>query len=449
MNKNRFTRIGFILAAAGSAVGLGNIWKFPYITGENGGGAFVMVYLLTVVFIGMSIFIAEVVLGSTVNKDSVTTLETLSPAGKKYWRYSGFSFVTGVIILSFYSIVVGWILNYIVIAATSLPSSVSEAETVFLGLLKEDIGSQLFYYTISFIIIAYTISKGIKKGIERLNNILMPALLVILLCMFFYSMTLDGFQQAVEFMFYPNFDKFHPSSIIIAVGHAFFTLSVGMATIMTYSASLGKEVNIVKASIAIVTLDTAIAIISGLIIFAIVYSAGQEPSKGPGLVFITLPAIFYEMGSMGNIIAIAFFIALAFASITSAVSVLEPTVMYLVERRGLSRVKATYGISIIFYILGLFALLSNTNEFSAALTFGSKNLFDWFDFITAAILMPIGGIFIAIFVGYVMDRQIIRNALVPYMGETFFKIWLIMIRYVAPLAVFVIMLNETGIIKFK
>jgi len=448
MKTNRFSRIGFILAAAGSAVGLGNIWKFPYITGENGGGAFVMVYLLTVLFIGMSIFIAEVVLGSTVNKDSVTTLETLAPKGKKYWKYSGFTFLTGVFILSFYAIVVGWILNYIVIAATSLPTNVSEAEVVFLGLLKEDITSQLIYYTIAFLIIAYTISKGVKKGIERLNNILMPALLIILIIMFFYSMTLDGFQQALDFMFYPNFEKFHTSSIIIAVGHAFFTLSVGMATIMAYSASLGKGVNIVKASIMVVTLDTLIAIVSGLIIFAIVYSAGQEPSKGPGLVFITLPAIFYQMGSIGNIMAIAFFIALAFASITSAVSILEPTVMYLVERRGMSRAKATYGISIIFYFLGAAALLSNTNEFSAALTFGSKNLFDWFDFVTAAILMPIGGIFIAIFVGYIMDKQVIREALIPYMGEMFFSIWLFIIRYVAPLAVLIIMLNETGILKF-
>ena len=448
MKINRFSRIGFILAAAGSAVGLGNIWKFPYITGENGGGAFVMVYLLTVLFIGMSIFIAEVVLGSTVNKDSVTTLETLAPKGKKYWKYSGFTFLTGVFILSFYAIVVGWILNYIVIAATSLPTNVSEAEVLFLGLLKEDITSQLIYYTIAFLIIAYTISKGVKKGIERLNNILMPALLIILIIMFFYSMTLDGFQQALDFMFYPNFEKFHTSSIIIAVGHAFFTLSVGMATIMAYSASLGKGVNIVKASIMVVTLDTLIAIVSGLIIFAIVYSAGQEPSKGPGLVFITLPAIFYQMGSIGNIMAIAFFIALAFASITSAVSILEPTVMYLVERRKMTRAKATYGISIIFYFLGAAALLSNTNEFSAALTFGSKNLFDWFDFVTAAILMPIGGIFIAIFVGYIMDKQVIREALIPYMGEMFFSIWLFIIRYVAPLAVLIIMLNETGILKF-
>ena len=447
MKTNRFTRIGFILAAAGSAVGLGNIWKFPYITGENGGGVFVMVYLLTVVFIGMSIFIAEVVLGSSVNKDSVTTIETLSPKGKKYWKYSGFTFLTGVIILSFYALVVGWIFNYIVMAVTSLPSSVSEAETVFLGLLKEDIYSQLFYYTLAFLIIAFTISKGIKKGIERLNNILMPALLIILLFLFFYSTTLDGFGQAIEFMFYPNFEKFHTSSIILAVGHAFFTLSVGMATIMVYSASLGKDVNIVKASITVVSLDTLIAIVSGIIIFAVVYSAGQEPSKGPGLVFITLPAIFYQMGSIGNLLAIAFFIALAFASITSAISILEPTVMYLVERKKISRVKATYGISVLFYILGLFALLSNTTAFSEALTFGSKNLFDWFDFVTASIMMPIGGIFVAIFVGYIMDRQRIRDVLVPYMGEKFFALWLVLIRYVAPIAVFLIMLNETGLVK--
>ena len=449
MNKNRFSRIGFILAAAGSAVGLGNIWKFPYITGENGGGVFVMVYLMTVIFIGMSIFIAEVLIGSTVHKNSVTTIETLAPEGKKYWRYSGFTFLTGIIILSFYAIVVGWIFNYIVIAATSLPSSVNEAQDVFLGLLKEDIFSQVFYYTLAFLIIAYTISKGIKKGIERLNNVLMPALLLILIFMFFYSMTLDGFKEAINFMFYPDFEKFHPSSIILAVGHAFFTLSVGMATIITYSASLGKNVNIVKASIVVVTLDTLIAIVAGIIIFAIVFSAGHEPSKGPGLVFITLPAVFYEMGAVGNIMAISFFIALAFASITSAVSILEPTVMYLVERRKISRLKATYGISAVFYLLGLVALLSNTNEFSAALTFGTKNLFDWLDFVTAAILLPLGGIVVALFVGYVVDRKVIRETLVPFMGEKFFAIWLFTIRYISPLAIIIVMLNETGILKFK
>ena len=172
MKTNRFSRIGFILAAAGSAVGLGNIWKFPYITGENGGGVFVLVYLLTVVFIGMSIFIAEVVVGSSTNKDSVSAIEILSPEKKKYWKYTGMTFITGIIILSFYSIVVGWILNYIVLSITALPTNVSEAQTAFLGLLKEDISSQVIYYSIAFLIIAYTISKGVKKGIEKLNNII-------------------------------------------------------------------------------------------------------------------------------------------------------------------------------------------------------------------------------------------------------------------------------------
>ena len=265
--------------------------------------------------------------------------------------------------------------------------------------------------------------------------------------MFIFSISFSGFGQAISFMFSFNIEKFHTSSIIIAVGHAFFTLSIGMATILTYAASTNKELNIFKASVWVVTLDTLIAIVAGIVIFAVIFSAGQEPSKGPGLVFITLPAIFYEMGAVGGVMAIAFFIALAFASITSAISILEPTVMYLVERRGFSRKKATYSISTIFYLLGILALLSNTESFSTILTFGSRNVFDWFDFVTASILMPLGGIVVAIFVGYVMDKKLIRNRLVPLMGEKLFQVWLICIRFVAPISVLAIMLNETGILK--
>lgn len=448
MHTNRFTRIGFILAAAGSAVGLGNIWKFPYITGENGGGVFVLVYLATVFLLGMSIFIAEVLLGSNAHKDAVSTFETLSPKGKKYWRYSGFTFLTGVLILSFYAVVVGWIFNYVVVAATSLPTNVQEAETQFMTMLQKDIWTQIFYYTLAFIVIAYTISRGVKKGIEQLNNILMPMLIIILAILLLYSIQLEGFMQAVTFMFSPDISKFHSSSVILAVGHAFFTLSLGMVTIVTYAASLDKGVNIVKASIVVVLMDTLIAIIAGLIIFSILFTAGQEPGKGAGLVFITLPAVFYEMGAIGTVLAVSFFVALAFAAVTSAVSVLEPTVMYLVERRNIKRKKATYGVSILFYIVGLFTLLSNTTEFSAFLTFGSKNLFDWFDFISAAILMPLGGILVAIFVGYVMDKEVSRKALVPYLGEGLYHVWLFIMRFVAPLAIVLIMLNEMGIVKF-
>ena len=445
MHKNRFTRIGFILAAAGSAVGLGNIWKFPYITGENGGGIFVLVYLATVFFIGMSIFIGEVLLGSNSNKDAVTTFETLAPKEKKYWKFSGFTFLTGLLILTFYAVVIGWIFHYITISLTALPQNFQEAETAFMGLLKEDVYTQLFYYSIAILLIAYTISKGIKKGIEKLNNILMPSLIIILLFLLIYSIQLDGFAKAIEFMFYPHFDKFHSSSIIVAVGHAFFTLSIGMVTILTYAASLNKEVNIVQGSVNIVFMDSLIALVAGIIIFAITFTAGQEPSKGAGLVFITLPAIFYEMGSIGIFISLLFFIALAFAAITSAVSILEPTVMYLVERKNIGRKKATYSVSFVAYILGIFALLSNTNEFSAALTFGSKNLFDWFDFISSAILMPIGGILVAVFVGYVLDKKVSRDAIVPHTGERFYNIWLFVMRYVAPISIILIMLKEIGI----
>lgn len=448
MHKNRFSRIGFILAAAGSAVGLGNIWKFPYITGENGGGIFVLVYLATVFFIGMSIFIAEVLLGSLTNKNAVTTIETLSPPQKKYWKYTGFTFLTGIFILTFYPVVIGWIFNYMVVSVSSLPSNFKESENLFMSFLKNDILSQIFYYTLACVLIAYTISKGVKKGIEKMNNILMPSLIFILTFLLIYSIQLDGFYKAVEFMFYPNFEKFHSSSIIVAVGHAFFTLSIGMATILTYAASLDKNVDIVRASITVVIMDTLIAIVAGLIIFSIVFTAAQEPGKGAGLVFITLPAIFNEMGTIGIYLALLFFIALAFAAITSAISILEPTVMYLVERKNMSRKNATYSVALLAYVLGLFALLSNTESFSTALTFGSKNLFDWFDFISSAILMPIGGILIALFVGYVLDKEVSRKALIPFMGETYYKIWLFTMKIVAPIAIFVLMLNEIGIIKF-
>ncbi len=448
MHKNRFTRIGFILAAAGSAVGLGNIWKFPYITGENGGGIFVLVYLATVFFIGMSIFIGEVLIGSLQNKDAVSTIENLAPTNKKYWKYTGFTFLTGIFILTFYPVVIGWIFNYIVLSINSLPSNFKESETLFMTFLKNDIFTQIFYYTLAFIVIAYTISKGVKKGIEKLNNVLMPSLIIILAILLIYTVQLDGFSKAIEFMFYPNFEKFNSSSIIVAVGHAFFTLSIGMATIITYSASLDKNVNIVKASITVVIMDTLIAIVAGIIIFSIIFTASQEPSKGAGLVFITLPAIFYQMGTIGIYLAILFFIALAFAAITSAISILEPTVMYLVERKNMPRKNATYSVAFIAYALGLLALLSNTDSFSTNLTLGSKNLFDWFDFISSAILMPIGGILLAIFIGYIMDKKLSKNTLVPFMGETYYKIWLFIMRFVAPISIFILMLNEIGIIKF-
>lgn len=448
MKKSKFSKVGYVLAILGSAVGLGNIWKFPYITGENGGGVFVLVFLLSVFTIGISIFVGEIILGKIAKKDPVTTFEVLAPNGNKAYKYIGFTFITAILILSFYPIVIAWIFHYIVLSINSLPSTLKASETAFVSHIKDDIFLQIFYYTLAFIWISYTISKGVKDGIEKLNNFLMPTLFLLLLFMLFYSFTMEGFSKAFYFMFNLDFEKFNTNSILIAVGHAFFCLSIGVTVIISYSASISDKTNIAKAALSVVIMDVLTAILSGLIIFTIIFTAASEPNKGAGLVFITLPSIFYDMGTFGVVLALVFFISLAFASITSAVSMLEPAVMYLIDRKGFSRLKATIVWSLASYSLGIVVILSNTNDYSTYLTFANKNLFDWLDFLTSAILMPLAGIFVSLFVGFVLDKDKSRNALVPYFGIRIYNIWLFIIRYIAPISIFILMLKEIGILKF-
>ena len=437
----RFSRLGFILAAAGSAVGLGNIWKFPYIAGENGGGAFVLVYLVTVLAIGFSVMIAEMLIGYTGRLDSVGSFEKLSPRHKNGWKFAGFMGFTGILILTFYSVVIGWIFHYIGVALIALPVSVQEAEASFTQLLKADIGTQLFYHTLAFLSITTVVVKGIKSGIEKLNYILMPTLVAMLFGMFVYALNLEGFARAWEFMFVADWSKIDSEALVTAVGHAFFTLSLGMASILTYSASLPKSVNLTRTSLIIVGLDTGIAIVAGLILFTFLFQYGAEPSKGPGLVFISLPAVFYEMGAIGSFLALVFFVGLAFAGLTSAVSLLEPMVQYLIDRYKYSRLKAAYLAGGFFYIIGVFALLANTDAYSSVLTFGSRNLFDWIDFITASVLLPLGGLIMAVFVGFVMPREQVRSALSTSMTDRGFALWYFFLRFIVPPALSIVMLN--------
>lgn len=437
----RFSRMGFILAAAGSAVGLGNIWKFPYIAGENGGGAFVLIYLITVLGIGFSVMIAEMLIGYMGRLDSVGSFEKLAPKDKGTWKFAGFIGFTGILILTFYSVVIGWIFHYIAVALVSLPSSVEEAEQSFIQLLQVDIGIQIFYHTLAFLSITLVVVKGIKSGIEKMNYILMPTLIIMLIGMFLYALSLDAFKQALDFMFVPDWSKISSEALVTAVGHAFFTLSLGMASILTYSASLPKNANLTKTSLIIVGLDTGIAIVAGLILFTFLFQYGAEPSKGPGLVFISLPAVFYEMGSIGTLLAVTFFIGLAFAGLTSAVSLLEPMVQYLIDRYKYSRLKASFLAGGFFYIIGIFALLSNTQEYSQMLTFGSRNLFDWIDFITASVLLPLGGLVISIFIAYIVPKEQVRAALKASMTDKGFALWFFFLRYIVPPALIIVMLN--------
>lgn len=441
----RFSRIGFILAAAGSAVGLGNIWKFPYIAGEYGGGAFILVYLIAVLLVGFSIIIAEMLIGYLGRMDGVTSFEKLAPRHKGLWKFAGFQGLAGLLIMAFYSIVIGWIFHYVVTSLTWLPSSVAEAEVAFNTMLHTDILTQLFYHTIAFLWITYILSKGIKGGIEKINLILMPALMLILLGMFVYATTLGAFSQAVDFMFTPDWSKIDSNAFVVAVGHAFFTLSLGMGAIMTYSASMEKKSNLVKNAFWIVFLDTSIAIVAGLMLFTFLYQYGTGPAKGPGLVFISLPAAFYEMGVIGNLFSVLFFIALAFAGLTSSVSIVEPMIQYFIDRLKWSRLRASITLGLFFYVFGIVALLSNIDGYKEALTWGGKNFFDWVDYITASILLPLGGLVMSIFVGFVMEKQRVESVLKPQFGVSF-EFWYFSLRYITPVAMFVVILSLIGVI---
>jgi NSS family neurotransmitter:Na+ symporter len=441
----RFSRVGFILAAAGSAVGLGNIWKFPYIAGEFGGGAFVLVYLITVMMIGFSVMIAEMLIGYLGRRDGVTSFEELAPRHKNAWKYGGFMGLAGLFIMTFYSVVIGWIFHYIIVALGNLPASVPEAETVFTGMLKEGISTQLLYHTISFLIITAVLVRGIKGGIEKLNVFLMPLLFVIVGGMFLYATSLDAFDQALAFMFEADWSKLNSEALVTAVGHAFFTLSLGMGAILTYSASLPKESNLVHSSLIVVGLDTAIALLAGLMLFTFLYEYGAEPSAGPGLVFISLPAVFYEMGMLGNVFAVLFFIALAFAGLTSAVSLVEPMVQYMIDRFDMTRFNASVTMGLFFYLVGIVALLSNTSAYGEALTFGPKSFFDWMDYFTASIMLPLGGLVMAVFVGYVIEKERVESVLKPHL-KGLFGIWYFSLRYIAPAALLVVMLNLMGVL---
>ncbi|CZE50274.1 sodium-and chloride-dependent transporter%2C SNF family [Campylobacter geochelonis] len=372
---SKFSKIGFILAVAGSAVGLGNAWKFPYMVGENGGSAFVILYLLITLTIGISIFFAEISIGKLSESDPATAYEGLAKKHKNIWKLAGFASIGALLIISFYMVIIGWIMKYTILLATNLPKNIEESTQVFTSFVSSDILGQIFYFSISFVFCFFVVSRGIKNGIERLNVWMMPALGILLLIMLGFSFTMDGFSKSVEFLFVPDFSKITLRVLLDAIGLSFFTLSLGVCTIIAYSASLPDNTDIVKSSVIIILINVAIALVMGLIVFTFVFEFGSQPSQGPGLVFISLPTLFYQLGILGNVLAVMFFIALIFAGLTSAVSMLEPFASYLIGRHNFSRKKALGVIGVFVYIAGVLSLLSQTKDFGASLTFFGKDFF--------------------------------------------------------------------------
>lgn len=429
------SRIGFILAAAGSAVGLGNIWKFPYITGEMGGGAFVLVYLACVAVVGTPIMFAEIVIGKLGQRDPVGSLRELAGRDSP-WQVVGWAGVlSAFVILSFYSVVAGWAIAFFLRALLGAMAPGSDHEQVagLFQALYANPFEQVFWHALFMAAVVAIVAGGVRRGIERWSQILMPALGLLLFVLLGYAVTLDGFAEGVAFMFAPRFAQLTPSAVLEAMGHSFFTLSLGMGVMITYGSYLERESNVVRSGLAIVGLDTGIALIAGVAIFAIVFQFGLEPAAGPGLVFQTLPVAFSDLPG-GSILAAMFFMLLVFAALTSAISLLEVAVAFFHDELGWDRRLAATGVGSVIFLLGI-----------PSATFGS--FLDFMDQISTNYLLPLGGLGIAIYAGWVLDRARAAVALagVPMPGTM--AVWLLLLRYVTPLAVIVVFLSKIGMIE--
>ncbi len=515
--------LGFVLAAAGSAIGLGNIWKFPYITGENGGGAFVLVYLLCIAVIGLPVMICEIAIGRRTQRNPVGAFHELSPATSLLahgiglavlltgaslllfrvwgwgavliavgllifrfgWTLVGFmGVVAGFTILSFYSVVAGWTLGYILEAVTGRLNftEVAQAKEFFGGFITNPawaIGCHIAFMLMCIAIVA----GGVKKGIERWSKILMPLLLLLLVALIIRALTLPGSTAGVRFYLRPDFSRITAQSVLIALGHAFFSLSLGMGAMITYGSYLSREQNLLSSSFSIVVLDTVIALMAGLAIFPAVFAYGFGPDAGPGLVFQVLPTVFHRM-PLGVLWAAIFFLLLLVAALTSAISLLEVVTAYFIDERKWPRSRATWVMGGLITLLGVLCAISVADwsrlEFlhrALVWAFGGvkDSFFDVMDHISSNWLLPLGGFFISLFVGWIWGvkhavdeiRHGSQNfadvhliSLLAGLKDdpshnanphvlTLASLWGIFIRFISPTAVLIAFLHTIGWLDFK
>ena len=448
-------RFAFVLAATGSAVGLGNIWKFPYIAGENGGGAFVLVYLVCIAIIGIPIMMAEVMLGRRGRQSPINTMTALAKEAGAHpgWRWLGVAGVlAGFLILSYYSVIAGWALAYVFrgMAGTFSGATAEGIDSIFQQ-LTGDPERLLAWHTLFMVMTMIVVARGVRSGIERAVRYLVPALFFLLIMLDGYALASGAFGQGLDFLFTPDFGKLTADGVLTAMGHAFFTLSLGMGAIMVYGSYLPDRTSIAKTSITIALLDTLVALLAGMAIFPIVFVNGLEPGAGPGLIFQTLPIAFGHMPG-GSFFGTLFFVLLVFAAWTSAISLIEPAVAWLVENHGVTRVHAAVYAGIATWGFGLLTILSfnNWSEFyplSFIPVFETSTIFDLLDYLTANLMLPLGGLCIALFSVWIMRRDDSVQEL--DMGDSAaYGLWHFLVCYVTPVAVVIVFLNVTGLIDF-
>ncbi len=440
------SRMAFILAAVGSAVGLGNIWKFPYITGENGGGAFVLVYLACIAIVGIPVLIAEVMIGRRGGQSPVASMQTLTTTEgtAKGWRLIGWNgIIASFLVLSFYSVIGGWALSYVGKAASGMFTG-ADADAIggaFGGMLSST-SDLLLWHSVFMAIVILIVGRGIRSGMEKAINTLMPLLFVLLFIMVGYAMTTGHFGEAVSFMFSPDFSKLTTEGVLTALGHAAFTLSIGIGVMMAYGSYLPQNVNIARTAMSIAVMDTGVALLAGLAIFPLVFANGLEPGAGPGLIFVTLPLAFGQMTG-GVIFGTLFFALLLVAAITSAISMLEPVVEWLEEHKGISRAKSALFGGLAIWLVGIGTVLSfnawaDFHPLGGIAFFEGKTVFDLLDFLVSNLMMPLGGLAIALFAGWAMKRQGLDDEIGLKGGM--YSAFMFVLRYLTPAGIAVVFL---------
>ena len=437
----------FILAAVGAAVGLGNIWKFPFVAGVSGGGAFVLVYLGCVLFVAVPILIAELLIGRRGASSPPVAMSTLAAsAGRsKAWRLVGWmGTIVGFLIATYYSVIAGWTLSYIGKAASGFRGAGPHEGAGQFDLLLASPVTMTLWHTLFLAIALFIVGRGLQDGIEKAVKMLMPSLFLMMLVMIGYAAVAGDFRAGFDFLFNVDFSKITGEVVLAAVGQAFFSISVAMGLMMIYGAYVPKDVSLTRSAFIIAGTDTLIALLAGLMIFPLVFVNGLDPAEGPGLIFKTLPAAFVGMPG-GRVFGALFFLLLAFAAITSIIAILEPIVAYAQDKWSMTRRTACVVFGFLAWVIGIgtvfsFNVWSGFTPFDMIGALEGKTFFDLIDYFTANILMPLGAILIAIFVGWRMRREDLTEEL-PVMGPVLFKVWLLMIRVVVPIALLAILVN--------
>ena len=435
------SRLMFIMAAAGSAVGLGNIWRFPYIAGENGGGAFVLVYLGCIFLIGVPIMASEILLGRAGRQSPLNAMRDLvahSNANPLWQAIGWMGALAGFMILSFYAVIAGWAMSYLVqMGSGAFTGADAVQATAAFDALTDDVGAVVGWHTLFMMMTIGIAARGVGAGLESTVKILMPALFFLLVVLVIYSGVTSGkFTEGLSFLFSFNIEKLTWNGVLMAMGQAFFTLSLGMGAIMAYGAYMPKDASIISTATTIALLDTVVALMSGMVIFPLVFANGLESSAGPGLMFVTLPLAFGQMTG-GAFFGAVFFLLVTFAAITSSISLVEPAIAWLIERLKTTRAKAALVVGGLAWLMGLGSAFSfniwEDLHFVRGMTF-----FDLMDYVSNNILLPLGGVLIALFAGWGIDQQITRDQLAVSPGM--YQAWRFVTRFIAPAAVFLVFL---------